>query len=558
MPLASRPSPAQAVMVGAAALAALLVLVPIASLVQTAFSSGTDELVRLSGTILPGAVANTLLLLAGVALVAGAIGAGTAWLVTAFRFPGSHLLSWLLPLPLAVPPYVAAFIYVELLDAAGPVQSAFRAAFGRQAGLVGGFPEIRSLPGCILVMSLVLYPYVFVPARAAFLSRGRSALEAARALGGRGTRVFWRVAMPMARPAIVVGISLALLETLSDIGATEFLGVRTLTLSAYNAWLNRGDLPAAAQIACIALLAVTALIAIEWRSRKARRQAGTLDIRSAEPIALTGRSALAATLVCVVPIVFGLVLPVAYLAWEVVGRDLGRVDGTFVRHLATTLGLASAATLLILLAAVAVALSTRAAPRAVGSTLAFLSGLGYALPGTVLVLGLFGPLVALDGALAALGGAVFGTGPGLIVTGSLAGLVIAYLIRFLRVASGPLAAQLEGAGAQLESAARVLGAGPMALARHVQLPLMRPALGAAALLVFIDCVKELPATVLLRPLNVETMATLVYGAAARGSFQDGAAAALAIVAACLVPVMWLTRITRRGSLRARALGAGPA
>jgi iron(III) transport system permease protein len=253
-------------------------------------------------------------------------------------------------------------------------------------------------------------------------------------------------------------------------------------------------------------------------------------------------------------VALGLVLPVSFLVWEVIGRDLGRtLDATFLRHLAVTLGLAATATGLILAVATGVSLSTRTTPGRLGAVLAFLSGLGYAVPGAILALGLLAPLVFLDGALAALGGS-----PGPVLFGSMGGLLLAYLIRFLRVASGPLSAQLESGGGQLESAARVLGAGPWALARHVQLPLMRPALGAAALLVFIDCVKELPVTVLLRPLNVETMATLVYGAAARGSFADGALAALAIVAACILPVAWLTHITRPGSVRARALEAAPA
>jgi iron(III) transport system permease protein len=305
-----RPSGTITVLLTIAIAAAVLVLAPLVSLVGTGLSGGTSTLAALSRSVLPAALLETALLLTGVALVAGAIGAVTAWTVTEFKFPGSSLMAWLLPLPLALPTYVAAYIYVELLDAAGPIQSALRALGGWRARGEYLFPEVRSLPGCVLVMSLVLYPYVYVAMRAAFLARGPAAIDAARTLGAGTARVFVSVALPLARPALVAGITLVLLETMNDIGATEYLGVRTLTVSAYTAWLNRGDLPGAAQIALVALAVVAALVVAEQGSRgRARRAPGSSETRFATRIVLSGWPALAAFTVCALPILFGLVLP---------------------------------------------------------------------------------------------------------------------------------------------------------------------------------------------------------------------------------------------------------
>jgi iron(III) transport system permease protein len=527
-------------------LGAVLVAAPILWLAFTAARGGTEALVRLASTVLPTALLETALLLSGVALLATVMGSGAAWLVTAFRFPGSRILAWLLPLPLAVPTYVTALVYVEILDAAGPVRSALRAAFGREVADVW-FPEVRSLSACIVLFAFVLYPYVFVAARAAFLSRDPSIFAAARTLGSGPLHLFLRVALPLARPAVAVGTTLVLLETLNDIGASEYLGVRTLTVSAYTAWLNQGDLAGAAQIACIALLMVAILLVAEELQRDRRRYHGSANstARSA-PVELRGGQAAAAVLLCALPFAIGFAVPAGYLCVEVIRRELVLAAGpALLVQLRTTILLAIAATVVALAWSVAIVLAARVRPSRTTRRLAFVAGLGYAVPGTILVIGLLGPLVGLDTLLTRGWEVASGAKSDLILLGSGAALVVAYVIRFMRVAIVGLSAQLAQTPPEIDQVARILGAGPSALAWHVQLPLMRPALGGAALLVFVDCLKELPATLLLRPLNLETLATAIYGAASRGSFEDGALAALVIVLAGLGPIMWLTRAMQR-------------
>lgn len=524
----------------AAVFGALLVATPLVSLLLTAATQPPDALRALAGTVLGDALIQTVALLGGIALLAGALGTATAWAVTAYRFPGSRMLAWLLPLPMAIPTYVTALVYVELLDAAGPVRSALRSTLGREVADLW-FPEIRSLTACIALLSFVLYPYVFVAARAAFLARGVASLWAARTLGASPGQAFLKVALPLASRAIAAGLTLALLEALNDVGATEYLGVRTLTVTVYTAWLARGDLAGATQIACVILLAVVALLAAEAIFRRRRNYAVFPAGEHDTPVVVDGWKGSALACACIFPVTIGFGVPCLFLIREVVRRDLVASAGPdFQHHLAVTVGLAAAATALILLWAIPIALGSRAHGSRTERILRFTAGLGYAVPGTVLVLGLFGPLAGVDRILAGEWFDVTGRDPGLLLIGSGAAVVVAYVIRFMRVGIGSLTAQLAGMSPAVEQAARILGAGPLALALRIQLPLLRPALLAAALLIFVDCLKELPATLLLRPLNVETLATLVYGAASRGLFEEGALAALLIVLACLGPVIWLT------------------
>ncbi|MDB5512888.1 MAG: iron transporter permease [Enterovirga sp.] len=525
---------------------------PLLSLVASASLGGSDALAALAASVLPDALRQTVLLLLGVAVFAGSMGTVTAWLVTAFRYPGSRALAWLLPLPMAVPTYVTALVYVELLDAAGPVRSGLRQAFGRGVADVW-FPEIRSLPGCVLLLSFVLYPYIFVAVRASFLAREPSILAAARTLGCRPWTLFRRIALPLARPALAAGTALALLEALNDIGASEYLGVRTLTVSAYTAWLERGDFTGAAQIACAALALVALLLLAEAALRDRSGYSGSAAATGlTEPAELTGWRGAAAGVACGLPVLVGFVVPALFLVREVIRRELiANAGPDFTRHLATTILLAAAATVLVVLWAIPIALAARRGRGRITRLLGFVAGLGYAVPGTVLVLGLLGPLIGVDRLLGGVVTAVSGRETGLLLMGSGGALVVGYAIRFLRIGIGGLSAQLAQTPSEIESVARTLGARPLALARRIQLPLLRPALGAAALLVFVDCLKELPATLLLRPLNVETLATLVYGASSRGLFEEGALAALLIVVAGLGPVTWLTVSSRPRTAPAR-------
>ncbi|MBN9471812.1 MAG: iron ABC transporter permease [Bosea sp.] len=527
-----------------AALAAALVALPVLSLGLTALSREALAVwPHLTANVLPAALGDTLLLLAGVAVFCGIVGVGTAWLVTQHEFPGRKNLEWLLVLPLAMPTYITAYVYVEILGFQGPLQSLFRALTGYRSLRDYWFPDPRNLTGAILILGLVLYPYVYLSVRALFGMQSAAIVESARTLGASRWTLFRRVALPMARPALAAGLTLALLETLNDIGASEYLGVRSLTLSVYTTWLNRSSLPGAAQIACVMLLVVVGLILVEMQSRGARRF--SLPVKRLRPV---GRSPLprgaawAASAACALPVLLGAILPLAFLFGEFLRRDLiAQADAAMLRSLANTLAISAAATAIVVAVGVGVAAAVRLGREPWLPAVARLASLGYALPGTVLALGLLVPLAAFDNLVADASRAVFGASPGLLLLGSGAALVIAYLVRFLSIALAGTQSGLARISPRIDDAARSLGAGRRELLRRLHWPLTRPAIAAAALLVFVDCMKELPMTLLLRPLNFETLATQVYGHASRGVFEDGALAALLIVLIGIYPAIMLAR-----------------
>lgn len=522
---------------------AALVLAPIVSLVQLALRGDPDIWAHLTAFVLPAALKDTALLLAGVAVIAGATGIGAAWLVTAYRFPGRDSFRWLLPLPLAIPTYIVAYVYVDVFDPLGPVQAGLRALFGWRSAADYWFPDVRSLGGAIFVIGFVLYPYVYLAARAMFQTQSAALIEVARTLGATRFMLARHVALPLARPALAVGLSLALLETLNDIGASEYLGVRTLTLTIFTTWLNRGSLPGAAQIACVMLLVIAALIALERHGRRDRRFSTSVrQPRVAVPIRLTGWARWAATLCCFAPVAFGFLIPAGFLLREVIVRGLVvGFDHALIGHTLTTVSLAAIATALALVLGLGAAIAARLARRRIALWGMSLASLGYAVPGTVLALGLLSPLVAVDEAINWLTQHVAGVGVGLLLAGSGAALVIAYAIRFLAIATGSAQVGLGRIATEIDDVARTLGCKPARLAWLIHLPLARPALGGAALLIFVDCLKELPATLLLRPLNVETLSTYIYQFATRGNFEEGALAALLIVLVGLLPVIRIVR-----------------
>jgi iron(III) transport system permease protein len=347
----------------------------------------------------------------------------------------------------------------------------------------------------------------------------------------------------MARPAIAAGVALALLETLNDIGASEYLGVRTLTLAIFNTWLNRSSLPGAAQIACVMLLAVAALIALERYGR--RRQEFTGHDRrpgAAQRIPLTGGRRWLAAAACFVPVVLGFLLPLLYLAHECIVRGLLiGFDPSLWRHGASTVLIATGATVLTLALGFGAAFAVRLIQRPFAATCIFVAGFGYALPGTVLALGLLSPLIAIDEAINSLLRGTLGFTVGLLLAGSSAALIVAYTVRFLAIATGFAQAGLARISTDLDDVARTAGARPANVVCSIHLPLLRPAIWGAALLVFVDCIKELPATLLLRPLNVETLSTYLYQFATRGNFEEGSLAALLIVLVGIVPVIRMVR-----------------
>jgi iron(III) transport system permease protein len=538
------PRVAQRGWLAAAAIVAAAVLAPLLTLAWAALDADPAHWRHLAAFVLPHALANTLLLLAGVGAIVTVVGTGTAWLVTAYEFPGRRALGWALLLPLAVPTYIVAFAYLDLLHPIGPVQSALRALLGFDSPRQFRLPDLRSLPGAIFVLGFVLYPYVYLSTRAMFVTQSASLIEAARTLGAGRVETFLRVVLPLARPAIAVGLSLALLETLNDIGASEFLGVQTLTVSIYTTWITRSDLAGAAQIAMTMLAIVVAMISLERYGRRHQRYAHGRRMRAAAPRRLRGAAAVGAAVAGWLPVLLGFGAPAAYLVAETAKRLqlVGGVSGQLLASLSNTLLLAGSATVVTLAGGLIVAWAARrrrnsaSAPERAGRACARLASLGYAVPGTVLAIGLLTPLALADTVLAGLLGR-----DGLVLMGSLAALVLACAIRFLAIPAGSIEAGLARIPASLEQASRTLGETAGMTLWRVHLPLLRPALVAAALLVFVDAMKELPATLLLRPLNFDTLATWLYAEAARGTYEEGAVAALAIVLAGLAPVILLAR-----------------
>ena len=532
-----------------AALLACLVLAPLVVLGWLALQAGTAHWSHLVTHVLPQAAINTALLLTGVGVLTALLGTGTAWLVTAYDFPGRRILTWALLLPLAVPTYIVAYAYLDLLHPIGPVQTALRTLLGYDNPRQLRLPDLRTLQGAVFVLGFVLYPYVYLTTRVMFMSQAASLLEAARTLGATRIETFWRVVLPMARPAIAVGLSLSLLETLNDIGASEFLGVQTLTVAVYTTWVTRSDLGGAAQIALAMLVIVIGLILLERHGRQRQRFSGTQRMRPVQATRLHGAKAALALVLGALPVIIGFAAPAAYLVTETFKRlhIVGGVSAQLLSALLNTLVLATAATALTLFCGLVVAWAARSPRPGAGSGNAGnfdlpracvrIAGLGYAVPGTVLAIGLLTPLLIIDGAW----GFVTGNN-GLFLMGSTAALVIAYGIRFLAISSGGIEAGLTRIPPSLEQASRLLGETATGTLRRVHLPLLRPALAASALLVFVDAMKELPVTLLLRPMNFDTLATWLYADAARGSYEEGAVAALAIVAAGLLPVILLARV----------------
>ena len=544
---------AAAILFGVAA----LVVAPLVSLVLIALIGDAELWPHLVAYVLPRAAFNTVALLAGIAVIAAVVGVGTAWIVTAYEFPGRNALVWLLPLPLAFPTYIVAYVYVDILDGLGPVQAALRTTFGFQSAADYWFPNVRSLGGAIFIMSFVLYPYVFLATRAMFQTQSATLIEMARSLGASRWPLARDITLPLARPAIAAGLALALLEALNDSGASEYLGVQTLTLSIFSTWLNRSSLPGAAQIACVMLIAIAGLIALERYGR--RRQAFTGIDRHpgiARRIALAGSKRWLAAAACFIPVALGFLVPLMFLGHLAIERTLARgFDPKLWQHTINTVLIAASATLLTLALGFGVAFALRLVRRRYAQVCVFIAGLGYAVPGTVLALGLLAPLVAVDEAINWLTRATAGVSVGLVLAGSSAALVIAYAVRFLAIATGFAQSGLARISSELDDAARTVGSRPSGVVWSIQIPLMRPALWGAALLIFVDCLKELPATLLLRPLNVETLSTYIYQFATRGSFEDGALAALIIVLVGIFPVIRMVRHADQAAVPARPFGA---
>jgi iron(III) transport system permease protein len=542
-------------------LTAALAASPLVALLGIAAQPNQGLWGHLLGTVLPLYVVTTAELGLAVAVGVGVLGVSTAWLVTVCRFPGRRTFRWALLLPLAMPTYLAAFAYTDLLEYAGPVQGTLRALLGWRSKADYWFPEVRSLGGAAVFMTLVLYPYVYLLARAAFLEQSAGALEAGRSLGRGPWRCFFTVALPLARPAIAVGVLLALMETLNDFGTVEFFAVPTFTVGIYRVWFGMNNAPAAAQLATFVLAVVLGLIWLERAARsRARFDAGPAGkARPLPGFALRGWRAALAVAACALPVLLGFGVPAGML----LRGSLASAGALPLAELAGVLGNSLLVSTLAGGGAVGVGLLLAYGQRQRGGPLvrgaARVASVGYAVPGTVLALGVLIPAAALDNAVDALLRAWLGVSSGLLLSGTVAAVTFACILRFLALSFGTLEASLGKITRAMDHAARSLGATPAGALWRVHLPLMRPSVLTAGLLVFVDTMKELPMTLILRPFNFDTLATHVFELASYERFHQAAPAALAIVLAGLLPVILLSRgIARSRDVRPPRAGAAAA
>lgn len=524
---------------------ALLFTLPVAAILLHLLLPAEGAAAHLAATVLPGYALTTVQLGVGVGVGVTLLGTATAWLVTVCRFPGRGVFAWALVLPLAVPGYVMAYAYTDVLQFAGPVQTALRGLFGWEAGDYW-FPQIRSVGGATLMLVLVLYPYVYLLARTAFLEQSVCTLEIARTLGCTPWQSFRRVALPAARPAIVAGTALALMETMADYGTVAFFGVQTFTTGIVRAWLSYGDRVAAAQLSAVLLGIVLAVVLLERHSRaRARFHHTSARYRFLPAYRLSGVRAAGAVLACAVPVVFGFLLPIVVLAGMALGVDEpGRV-ARYVELMRNSFVLGGITAALAVVTAIAMAYGARLRPTPATLAANRLASLGYAVPGAVMAVGVLIPSAIADNALDGWMRATFGVSTGLLLTGSIAALIYAYLVRFLAVSFTAIEASLGKINPNMDGAARVLGCGPLAAVRRVHLPLMRPSLLAAGLLVFVDVVKELPATLMMRPFDFDTLAVQAYNFASDERLAEAAIPSLVIVGIGLVPVILLSRTIAR-------------
>ena len=521
---------------------------PIFWLLWSALASLSTGSNGLAATMLPTALRETIQLMVLVGIVTGAVGLVAAWLVTHYEFPLRRVFDWALVVPLAVPTYLAAYTYVEFLDFTGPLQTALRGLNGATSLKDYWFPNIRSDWGAVLVLSCVLYPYVYVACRAFFLMQSASLNIAARTLGAGGVRTFFTVTLPLSRPALVVGVTLAMMEVVNDLGAVQYFGVNSITAIIYSTWINRSDFGGAAQLAVTVVLVIGLLIIAENRARRNRVYLGRRDSRvpPAREILRGGRRWTAFGF-CLALLMLGFVIPVGQLSYLAFRLVLPETVAMTINALVPTVTLAMlGAGITVVLGLLAAKMAHRSGSSARGAIR--LATLGYAIPGTVLALGLLQPLGQADLWFNRMTMALIDWRPGLILSGSMAALLYVYSIRFLAVSHSTLEAAMRKRGDAMLDAGRVLGARKLELLLKVDLPTLMPAILSAATLVFVEIVKELPATLLLRPLGIDTLATLVYARANSGLFAQAALPALFIVLAGLIPVILATRLGDRRKL----------
>ncbi|MFK7853424.1 MAG: ABC transporter permease [Granulosicoccus sp.] len=526
----------------AAILVALLVCLPVLSVIWLAFNPDENIWPHLLDTVLASYILNTLGLMLGVAVGTLLIGISSAWLVTHYEFPYRSILNWALLLPFAVPAYVIAYIYTDLLEFAGPVQSTLRSLFGWKLASDYWFPSIRSLAGATIMMVLVLYPYVYLLARAAFLEQSASVLEAAQLLSGQRRSRFFKVALPMARPAIAVGLAMALMETLNDFGTVDYFAVRTLTAGLYDVWLGMNNLGGGAQIASLLLVFVMILIGLEKTSRRHREnfQPSATRYKGVARVRLTGVKGTFACITCLAPVVFGFLIP----AWILLRYSIQYFDQSWNADFRLIAFNSASLSAIAAISAVAIGIllsySQRLHAGRLLNTSVNIASMGYAIPGAVLAIGVIIPFAAIDNGLDAIMRRHFDISTGLLLSGTVFALVFAYTVRFLAVAYGSVNSSMKKISPHMDDAARSLGHSSATILTRIHLPLMKSGVLTAALVVFVDCMKELPATLVLRPFNFDTLATHVYQFASDEMIGEAALGSLFIVLVGLAPVILLT------------------
>jgi len=535
----------------AATLIGALCALPVVSVFVNLFAESTPGVWgHLAGTVLPQYVANTLFLMLGVGAGVIALGVSMAWLTAMHDFPGRRLFEWALILPLAMPAYVIAFLYTDFLQFVGPVQTGLREFMGWTRADYW-FPDVRTLGGAIVMFILVLYPYVYLLSRAAFLERSASLLEVSRTLGVGGMGLVFRVALPLARPAIVAGTALALMEAIADFGTVSYFGVQTFTTGIYQAWFSMGERVIAAQLAA-ALLGFVILVLLFERTSRGRKRFHETSQRARPPARqrLDGFKAAGATALCFSALALGFLLPAGLMLEMAIGEGDAQFGSRFVQITLNSVTLAAITSGLLVVLAVLMAYNARLNPGMVSVGLSRLVGLGYAIPGLVIAVGTLIPLAWLDNVLAEWLKTTFAISPGLLLTGGIAALVFAYMVRFFSIGLQTVDAALLKIRPSMDDAARSLGCGAAETLTRIHVPILSRGLFTATLLVFVEVMKELPATLVMRPFNFDTLATQVYNLAHDERLSEAATAALVIVVAGLVPLIVVSRSiarTRRAS-----------
>ncbi|MGI2138740.1 ABC transporter permease [Shewanella baltica] len=523
------------------AVATLLVL-PLVALILQALQPDEAVFGHLMATVLPTYIINSLLLIFWVSLGALLLALPCAWLMARCEFVGRRYLQWALLLPLAMPGYIVAYVYTDLLDYAGPVQRSLRSIFGWSSPQDYFFPDIRTLGGAACMLSLVLFPYIYLLARTAFMEQSLSLAHASRIMGCSPWQSFWRLSLPMARPALAVGVALVAMETAADFATVNYFALPTLTTAVYDTWLGYGNLTAAAKLSAIILLVVFSLIGFErFARRKQQLFQKQSRIQASDLYRLSTVQTAVALSFCATLLLLAFLLPFGILLSYAIGYFEQSWDESFWQLSLNSLSLALITSFICCLIALLLMFVRRISPRSSDALPSRLASTGYALPGTVLAIGVLVPLTMLDFAINDLADLLGLNGPGLILTGSVVALIFAFCVRFVAIAIGSVESSYKRISPSLDMVSLTMGQGPRQLLQRVHLPLLGKGLFAGALLVFIESMKELPAALLLRPIGFENLATYVFQFVSDEKLEHGALAAIVIVLVGLVPLIYLNR-----------------